>query len=246
MRRLTIFNWKENPKNLRTAKDLFEKIIHSCPNIKELAIAVPFPYLKNLIEIKKEKSSLIQLASQDLSKFEEGAHTGEVSASMLKNLGINYSIIGHSERRYGLDESDYDISKKIINAQKNKITPILCIGEVKKISSIEKSVDFIKKQIISDTGGKISNIIFAYEPVWAIGGKIKIDPKRIAKIVTEIKKFLKNVTKTGGNRLVLYGGSVNCNNISDLVKYKDIDGFLIGSSSLKEKDVKFITKIIYN
>lgn len=237
--RKLIFNWKMNPESKKRADKLF--IFAKKHSRFPIVIAPPFIYLEELTLFSK-KPSKIKIASQDVSYAPKGAYTGEVSVPMLKKLGVWGSIIGHSERRYIFKENNKLISKKIQATQKGGLAPILCVGEKKK-SSLKESWDYVKKQIDADIKLKPSKkMIIAYEPVWSIGGDKETDSKHSAKIIGLIKESINKKFKI---RIpVLYGGSVNCRNISSFLKYPEIDGFLVGSASLKEKEISCIIKKI--
>ena len=172
----------------------------------------------------------VELGSQNVSKNDNGSHTGEVSADQLKSYGVNYCIIGHSERRNNQKETDKELNLKIINLLKAEITPILCVGEtlgerkaglVNQI--INKQIEIATKDLTEE---ETKQLIIAYEPVWSIGtGEIPTN-EQISTILTEIKSLLPN-TK------VLYGGSANENNIEKLKMCSQIDGYLLGGLSLK-------------
>lgn len=245
MRKLTVLNWKENPSDSQEALRLFQRTLAVCPNRKEIIVAPPFVYLDRFSSVKNRRRSLVGLSAQNISSSESGAHTGEVSAKMIRGAGASYSIIGHSERR-SRGESHKEIGEKITACLKNKITPILCVGEKRK-SNPRRSFQFVKKQIKAEIEkANLNKIILAYEPVWAIGGNKKTDIKNSCRIIGLLKEYAGLARKGFAQTQVLYGGSVNCGNIADLLKCNNLDGFLIGSSSLKEKDLKFIAGKIYS
>ena len=168
------------------------------------------------------------LGSQNISYMDV---TGEVTAEQLKSMNVRYSIIGHGERRVCLNESLNDINKKIISALDNGITPIICLGETKEEYSMKKTQDVIVKQIkayLKDVD-VMDDLVFAYEPIWAINTGVSISSSFIDEIVMLIKSII--YKKYGKDVKVLYGGSVNDENIISLKKSKYIDGFMIGKSS---------------
>ncbi len=239
-----IFNWKENPNTLKEAKKIILDIVSSAKKYNHSVItAVPFVYLSLLSEFIKEKgiTKLIELSAQNLCYQDGGAYTGEVSSKMLKDIGIKYSIIGHSERRYIFSETNEQISLKIEKSTLSKIVPILCVGELQK-TSLENAFDFIKKQISENLSGYQSNdsLIVAYEPVWAIGGDKTVDVELAVEMIKRIKSFL--VKKYDRKIEVLYGGSVNSKNIDEFIKFPEINGFLVGSASLIKKEIDYIIK----
>lgn len=181
------------------------------------------------------------LASQNISAFNEGAHTGEISGKDLKKSNVTYSLIGHSERRKDQRETNRDIQEKIKRALENDIIPVLCIGETKSGRQSNRIEEVIKKDIIEATCNlteeEIKKIIIAYEPIWSIGTGLIPKNKDIEKVNKLIKKILPNNT-------IIYGGSANEENIDLLKKCSSIEGYLLGGLSLHpDKLQKFINKI---
>lgn len=195
-----------------------------------LILCPPFLY----VPFFKIKNKCVRLGSQDVSSAEYDKHTGQICAKMLSEFGVKYSIVGHSEQRK-IGETDEVINQKIIEAQKVGITPILCVGE----ENDDQNIQTFENQIVSALKNCFNdNIIFAYEPIWAIGtGKVP-SLTRINKAITFIRKTAKNYNIKA---IVLYGGSVGINNYRELLKSKS-DGFLIGESSLKLNEFKEIVK----
>lgn len=250
MKKLVVFNWKMNPSSFQKAKKLFDFSLKQSRKLSahlSVVIAPPFVYLEHffyLLNSKFKKEKGISLAAQNVSFKNEGSFTGEISAKMLKDIGVSYVIVGHSERRYLFGENDSLIAEKIKRAWENKITPILCVGE-KKRSSFSSAWSFVRKQIEKDLvflkkGEK--NLVIAYEPVWSIGGNKPVDPLRASLMIEKIKSFLKE--RFHLLLPVLYGGSVDCQKIDDFLKYSQIDGFLVGSASLSLREIKcLLTKV---
>jgi len=173
------------------------------------------------------------IGAQDLSIYENGAYTGEISAEQLKSVKAKYAIVGHSERRKYFNESDSIINRKIKNCLENGIIPIICIGETK-----EERIEFKTKQvlrmnlleILKDIDkDNLKNLIIAYEPIWAIGTGIILSPKEIDDIIVFIKDIVKSAYKFDVK--VLYGGSVSSSNINKLKDLDNVDGYLIGGAS---------------
>lgn len=242
------------PDSLKKAQGFLGKIKNLESKIKniETAICPPFIYLLGLAGlINKTK---VKLGAQDLfydnSSGNGGAFTGEISPKMLKNLGVEYVIIGHSERRKYLGETDEMINKKVLAALKAGLKVILCIGEDLSIRKHGKKAveNFIKNQLqkdlksISNQKSAINNLIVAYEPIWAINTGYSDTPEDAAEMIKFIKKIL-NSKFSIVNPKVLYGGSVDSKNIGDFLKRPEIDGALIGHASLKAEEVRKIIKI---
>ena len=181
------------------------------------------------------------IAIQNVYYEDNGAYTGEISVNQVKNIGINYVIVGHSERRKYFFETDNDIFKKLIKSLNNNLKVILCIGEEEKLNNLE----VLKKQldILSNIDNKYQdNIIIAYEPIWAIGTGVIPSNEEISTTTKFIKSYILN--KFNMDLKVVYGGSINENNISLLNNIDNIDGFMIGGSCIKaDKFLKIISII---
>jgi len=227
MKKLIIANWKCNPRTLKEAEGLFNKIRKGIKNIKkaEVVIASPFIWLSIL-------KGMI-LAAQDCLWLDCGPYTGEISLAMLNDVGVKYVIIGHSERRIHFQETDEMINKKLKAVLKTGLKPILCIGEKKG----EKSEKIISSQLKKDLRGipkkDLKKIVIAYEPVWAIGTG-DFCPKNKAKKALD---FIKNKINTR----ILYGGSVN-SKISKSYIDAGFDGLLVGGASLNAEEFIKIVK----
>ncbi|MBE6147269.1 MAG: triose-phosphate isomerase [Firmicutes bacterium] len=179
-----------------------------------------------------------EVGAQNVSSQDNGALTGEVSAKQLKSMGVKYAIIGHSERRNKMFETDEVIREKLVQLLNNQICPILCIGE--KEDELENKTEVLKRQIENAflKVYELSNIIIAYEPVWAIGtGKVPTN-EDIEKTVSFIKDFIKENYHI--ELPVLYGGSVSPSNIEELNQVNNIDGYLIGGTSLDLDKLKIV------
>jgi triosephosphate isomerase len=232
--KLIIFNWKMGPSSAKEAERLFKIILNS-----KVVVAPPFIYLSNL------KTRNLKFGAQNCFWENSGAYTGEISPKMLKNLGVEYVIIGHSERRYYMRETDEMINKKVKAALKAGLKVVLCVGETKK--GLNKAENYVRKQLQRDFKKLSFNsrVIIAYEPVWSIStsGTGKVCPPEYAlKMIKFIKKLLATNYKPQTTK-VLYGGSVDGKNIKKFVKYLEIDGALVGGASLKPQEVKKIIKI---
>ena len=233
-------NWKMN-KNPEEAKKYLQEII---PLVKdtasEVVICAPFIDLKCLV--KHASGTNIKIGAQNMHWEEAGAYTGEISASMLKSIGVEYVIIGHSERRQYFAETDETVNKKIKAAFANELKPIVCVGE-----SLEQREDDKTKEIITNqtrlaleglTKEQVENTIIAYEPIWAIGtGKTATSEDAN----TSIKEIRDEICKIYGQNtaervIIQYGGSVKPSNAKELFNTSDIDGALVGGASLKPED----------
>ncbi len=219
---------KEVSSYLKTANEKIKsKNVIICPT----SIYIPY-FLKHNY----------QVGLQNVFFRSKGAYTGEISAMQAKSMGINYTLIGHSERRIYFDELDSDINKKIKEAIKYKMKVILCIGETLEERNLLKTDRVIKRQIINGLRDieDFSNIVIAYEPVWAIGTNVIPSNDDIFKVISYIKDLFKKVYNYDKIR-VLYGGSINDENIKKLVEISNVDGFLVGGASTNiDKFLKII------
>lgn len=177
----------------------------------------------------------ISLGSQNVSMYEMGPHTGEVSASQLKQLGVSYCLVGHSERRKEQHETNIEIRNKIKNLLNQGIIPILCIGETKEEKNTAHTVIYqeLQEALIGLPAEELKKVIIAYEPVWSIGTGLIPTSTEIESIVTKIKE-------TYPNNLVLYGGSVTIDNIEKLTRENAVDGYLLGGLSLQLDKVQIL------
>ncbi len=232
-KKIYAFNLKMNKPNIN-----FENYIKLLERTKDTVFAcAPYVYLNCF----KQYAKTLKYGAQNVSEFEKGSHTGEVSANMLAEFGAKVCIVGHSDRRKHNLETDEQIASKIERLVENDILPIICVGEEKEFK-FEKSKNIIKKQLNSLNLPKHNKakIIIAYEPVWAIGtGKTPtID------YIEQMSGFIKNYIKENGLKAnVLYGGSFSENNCETLKKARNVDGFLIGGASLKESAIKTILNL---
>jgi len=250
MRRILIAgNWKMNlsvKNSIKLAKELKSKL----RNVKNKDIVI-FPSFLALEEVGEViKGSNIKLGAQDINYKDKGAFTGEVSALMLKEVGCKYVIVGHSERRQLFKEKDKLVNLKLKNALKNKLKPILCVGENLEQRKSGKTKKIIIEQIKKGLDGvkNISDVIIAYEPVWAIS---KNNPKHKAAASEDaeqghliIRNYLsdKYSKKTANKIRIIYGGSMKPDNVKELIMQQDIDGGLVGGGSLKAESFSKIVK----
>ena len=207
-------------------------------NNKNLIICPSYIYIPYFLNYN------FSVGSQNVCAYEDGGYTGEISAKQLHSIGVKYTIIGHSERRIKLKETDIEINKKIKNALDSHLKVILCIGETKEENELLKKDVVIKRQLrnalfnIDD----ISNIIIAYEPVWAVGTNNTPKKQELIKTINYIKRIILNMY--GKDIKVIYGGSINEKNINDFNEIKELAGFLVGSASINSnRFIEIINKI---
>lgn len=240
-------NWKMN-KSVTEGINLANEISKIAEQVNSEAKIIIIPPFLHLTKVKETISEKIHLGAQNCSSNENGAYTGEISASMLSEIGIEYCLVGHSERRQYFNETNNTLKDKVNILLKNNITPIFCCGE--NLQQREDNIHFniIKNQIDESlfhlSGDNLSKIIIAYEPIWAIGTGKTASPQQ----AQEVHAFIRNLLKNQYNKdlsdqiTILYGGSCNPKNAKNLFSEKDIDGGLIGGASLNSTDFFEIIK----
>jgi len=234
-------NWKMN-KTPKNGKQFISEVMANVDEIinVDIIFCPPFTGLYNL-----DISSPFYLGAQNCYFKDSGAYTGEISLSMLLECNVDYVIIGHSERRQIFNEKNDSINKKVIKVIESGIKPILCVGETIDEMNAGKAYDIIKEQLISGLNNikSLSNIIIAYEPVWAIGTGLTASIEQINKANIFIRKILSQLfdDKESENTPILYGGSVSSTNANELISIDSVNGFLIGGASL---DVVKFTEVI--
>ena len=203
----------------------------------EVAVAVPAPYLAQVQALLG--ASPVHLAAQDVSAHEAGAYTGEVSATMLRDFGVRYTLVGHSERRQYHGETDTLVATKAHRALAAGITPIVCVGETLAEREAGQTEAVVRRQlaaVIHLNGHCITEIVVAYEPVWAIGTGKTATAEQAQQVHAALRAQLQAATDKAGQIKLLYGGSMNAANAASLLAQPDIDGGLIGGASLKAPD----------
>jgi triosephosphate isomerase len=237
-RKLIAGNWKMNGST--AANEVLVRALVSGmghPESCTVAVCVPAPYLAQVRMLRAD--SPLALGAQDVSEHAEGANTGEVSAAMLKEFGVRYVIVGHSERRQYHAETDAVVADKTKAALAAGITPIVCVGETLAQREAGRTVDIVKRQmaaVIHTNGHCISEIVVAYEPVWAIGTGRTATPEQAQEVHAVLRTQLKAATAHVDRIHILYGGSMNAANAASLLARPDIDGGLVGGASLKAAD----------
>lgn len=211
----------------------------------DIVICPPFTALSEVGEIIQD--SFIQLGAQNMHWEDKGAFTGEVSPLMLKDLGVKYVIIGHSERRQFFGETNEIVNKKVKSALKHNLIPIMCIGESLEERKKEKTFEVVKNHLEGGIEGinldSPENLIIAYEPVWAIGTGINATSSQAEEVQGYIRELLKKIfdKELAEGIRIQYGGSVRPDNIEELIKERDVDGALVGGASL---DLITFTEIV--
>ncbi len=247
MRRTLIAgNWKMNG-SLESINELMQGLTDGISSVTnaDMAVCPPAVYLLKVSGLIGDTA--ISLGSQNICDQESGAFTGELAPSMLKEAGCQYAIIGHSERRALYGESDALIANRFAMAVKSGVTPILCIGELLEERESGITEEVVSKQldaVIAQEGiAAIAHCVIAYEPVWAIGTGKVATPEQAQSVHAFIRsKLAKQDANVAAQVQILYGGSMNAGNASELLSQEDIDGGLIGGASLKAEDFLAIGK----
>ena len=237
--KIIIANFKMNLSSKQEAVDLcqyYQQKDQELPNVDFIA-APDFLWLEDIVKLG------ITTSSQDCFFEDQGAFTGEISPMILKSLGVKYCIIGHSERRK-LGDTDEIINKKIKAAIKNGLIPILCVGETLEQKQSGQKEEVLKNQIIKDleNTSQLTQLIIAYEPVWAIGTGLAENSDEAEKTIELILNLVKQIIP-GIEIKMIYGGSVDAANIDDFVSKNIIQGALVGGSSLKKEEFAKILEI---
>ncbi len=239
-----VANWKLNGSREFNNKwvDEFLKNFNS-QNFPSIGISPPSLYIDHLQVALGDHA--IKIGSQNIDIEEAGARTGEISASMIKDSGCTFCIIGHSERRMLFYETNQQIGQKLIQADNNSLTPILCIGESEEENQHNITFNVLETQIIEALNDvpDLNSLIIAYEPVWAIGSGKTPNPEEINSVHEMIKDVVQSRFPKIGLESVLYGGSVNLKNASSLFEQQAIDGALIGGASLDGREFALIANI---
>ncbi len=234
---LMVGNWKMN-SSLAANAALVSDILRGMAGVTcRSAVCVPPVYLAQMQTLLA--GSALDLGAQDVSAHASGAYTGEVSADMLRDFAVRYCIVGHSERRQYHAESDALVASKVQRALASGVTPIVCVGEKLSEREAGQTEAVVKRQlaaVIHANGHCISEIVLAYEPVWAIGTGLTATPDQAQQVHAVLRAQLRAATEHADRVSILYGGSMNAANAGDLLAQPDVDGGLIGGAALKAPD----------
>jgi triosephosphate isomerase len=231
-------NWKMNLDRAASVA-LAQGVVEGTASVQGVDVAVcpPFVYIDPVAQVLK--GSKVGLGAQDMYHEAKGAFTGEISAAMLCDVGCNCVILGHSERRHVLGETDAQINKKVHAALAAKLTPILCVGELLAEREAGQTLDVIRRQFIGSLAGlsaeQMAGTVIAYEPVWAIGTGKTATPEQAEQVHLDLRRILEDrYNKQVAEQVrIQYGGSVTADNAAQLLAQPDIDGALVGGASLK-------------
>ncbi|MBK1686883.1 triose-phosphate isomerase [Rubrivivax gelatinosus] len=235
-RKLVVGNWKMHGSRPANA-ELLAALIAGRPYAADVAVCVPNVFLSETAATLA--GSELRWGAQDVSEHEQGAYTGEVSAAMLAECGCRYAIVGHSERRAYHAENDAVVARKAQAALARGVTPIVCVGETLEQRDAGETEVVVKRQlsaVIHQLTHCASEIVVAYEPVWAIGTGRTATPEQAQAVHAVLRAQLQAATGRGHTMRILYGGSVKADNAATLFAQPDIDGGLIGGASLKAAD----------
>ncbi len=245
-------NWKMNMdlgKGIQLFNEIQQLLKEEVKGDQEVIICPPYIHLSSLSQLL-DSSNNLSIGAQNCHQADSGAFTGEVSASIIASAGAAYVIIGHSERRLYFSESNSLLAQKLDTVLKNGLTPIFCIGETLEQRNTETYFEVIKEQLTETSfhlqGAEYRKMVLAYEPVWAIGTGLTASPEQAQEIHSFIRNLLadKYDQDLANNMTILYGGSCNPKNASELFAKVDIDGGLIGGASLKARDFVDIIKAL--
>jgi len=212
----------------------------------DLAVCPPFVYLPAIG--KALAGSRIALGAQDMFYENDGAFTGEVSGAMLKDVGCRYVILGHSERRHVIGETDEVINRKVLKALSDGLLPIFCVGELLEERQGGHTLDVVRRQVKVGLEGvgraEVAKVTVAYEPVWAIGTGLTATPQQAQEVHAMVRGLLAELydATTAAGLRIQYGGSVKASNAAELLRQPDIDGALVGGASLKAAEFGGIVK----
>ena len=239
-------NWKMNGSSAANA-ELVAGIVAGVPDGGGFSLLVcpPFPYLASIAA--QAEGSAVKVGAQNVSEHEKGAFTGEVASGMLSDLGCDYVIVGHSERRSLYGETSAQVAAKFQEAQAGGVTPILCVGETlaeREAGTTEAVIDEQLDAVLSTAGvNAFADAVIAYEPVWAIGTGMTATPEQAQEVHAHIRgRLAEQSAEIAAGVQILYGGSMKGENAAGLLTQPDIDGGLIGGASLKAEDFLAIAK----
>ena len=234
-------NWKMN-KTASETKKFAEELKALLPKAKWCDVVVCVPAVNISTAIKAFKDARVSVGAQNVFFEKSGAYTGEVSADMLKDLGVKYVIIGHSERRQYFGETDLIVNKKVLAALEAGLHPIICVGESLEQRELGITMELIALQVKSALAGvsaeKLRKCVIAYEPVWAIGTGKTATAEQAGEVCQAIRAIIRKLygARVARSVTIQYGGSMNAKNARELLAQPDVDGGLIGGASLKAPD----------
>ena len=246
-------NWKMNLDH-QQATHLVQKLAWTLDDAKhdyesvEVAVIPPFTDIRSVQTLVDGDKLKLKYGAQDVSAFDSGAYTGEISGAFLAKLGVSYAVVGHSERREFHAESDAVVNAKAKASYKHGLTPIVCIGEKLEVRKAGTHVEYTLAQLDGSIAGipaeQAASIVIAYEPVWAIGTGEVATPEDAQEVCSAIRGRLAELysAELAAGVRVLYGGSVKANNIAGIMAKEDVDGALVGGASLDAAELASIAR----
>jgi len=246
-KRMIAGNWKMNntrPEAVVLTQEIANRVPAAWLDQVDVVIIPPFIDLLPALTVLDFDKNEIAVGAQNCYWEDHGAFTGEVSVPMLKDLGVTYCIVGHSERRGLFGETDEDVNKKVKALLAGGLTPIMCCGESLGIRDADEYIEFVTAQVEAGLAGlddiDMRNVVIAYEPIWAIGTGRTATPEQAEEVCAAIRAKLRTMfgDETADATRILYGGSMKPENVDGLLAMEDIDGGLIGGASLKSNDFK--------
>jgi triosephosphate isomerase (TIM) len=236
-------NWKMHKTIEETERFLAEFLPEVPDSGPEVVICPAYPALKAAVELCVQ--SRVTVAAQNMHEEEQGAYTGEVSAPMLVELGVNGVILGHSERRQYFNETDEALARKVPVALDAGLEPILCVGENEGQRDSDETEGVLTRQIEADLAsledGRLAEVVIAYEPIWAIGTGRTATPEQAQEAIALIRELIRGRSGEAADAIrILYGGSVKPDNAAELISQQDVDGALVGGASLDPGDFSAI------
>jgi triosephosphate isomerase len=236
-------NWKMHKTVAEAAAFVDALLPQIAATQSDVVICPPYPALAEVVE--RSRGSAVRVAAQNMHEDDSGAFTGEVSAPMLREAGVDAVVLGHSERRRLFCESDEALARKVPAALAAGLEPILCVGESEEARDAGQTEAVLERQLQADLagvdGGKLSGVVIAYEPIWAIGTGRTATPEQAQEAIAFIRDLLRERAAADAVR-ILYGGSVKPANAAELMEQPDIDGALVGGASLDPGDFAAIVK----
>ena len=246
MKKIVIANFKMNQTPSETKDYMIDLVARMKGEKTKVVVCPPFTSLAKAYSLTKKTNVL--LGAQNFHYEEKGAHTGEISAAMLKEVGVEYVIVGHIERRKEFKETNAIVNKKIKAALGNDLKVVFCVGETQNERNANRTEEILKTEIEQGLSGLYENelegIIIAYEPIWAIGTGVVAQDKQISSAMSLIRKIVKELfsAKAAKDVVVVYGGSVNKQNAKKIMALSGVDGVLVGGASLVAEDFFEIIK----
>jgi triosephosphate isomerase len=238
-------NWKMHKTTEETEAFLAEFLPHVTESGPEVVVCPPFTSLSIAVELCLQ--SPVRVAAQNMHDQPDGAFTGEISAPMLQELGVHGVILGHSERRQHFAETDEALARKVPEALGAGLEPILCVGENEAQRDADETEQILTAQVEADLAevpdARLSEVVIAYEPIWAIGTGRTATPEQAQEAVAYVRSLIERRSETAAGAIrILYGGSVKPSNAAELLSQPDVDGALVGGASLEASDFAAIVE----